>query len=117
MDKKVPELKYFPELNALRGIAALMVLFFHYMLSTDSKSHPSLHLLYKVSVFGQTGVTLFFVLSGFLITRILLSTKHTKKYFAGFYTKRMLRIFPLYYLALVLFYFVIPVITGAPQYG
>jgi len=117
MDKQVPELKYFPELNALRGIAALMVLFFHYMLSTDPKLHPSLHLLYKVSVFGQTGVTLFFVLSGFLITRILVSTRHIKKYFAGFYIKRMLRIFPLYYLALALYYFVMPLITGTPQYG
>jgi peptidoglycan/LPS O-acetylase OafA/YrhL len=110
-------LKYFPELNALRGIAALMVLFFHFMPNVDAHLHPVIHLLYKIAVFGQTGVTLFFVLSGFLITRILLYTKRSEQYFAGFYIKRALRIFPLYYLALAVFFVILPVITGTPEYG
>jgi len=71
-------------LDGLRGIAFLMVFFFH------------IHWLQ----FGWMGVQLFFVLSGFLITGILLDMKDTlstKPYFIKFYGRRILRIFPLYY--------------------
>ena len=73
-------------IDELRAIAAFMVVFFH--LET-----PGFNL-------GWAGVQLFFVLSGFLITRILLASKdaHQSGYFSTFYTNRALRIFPLYYL-------------------
>ncbi len=53
---------------------------------------------------------LFFVLSGFLITQILLSAKGTEDFFSRYYTRRVLRIFPLYYLALVIYFFGLPLL-------
>jgi peptidoglycan/LPS O-acetylase OafA/YrhL len=76
-------------LDGLRAIAFLLVFFFH------------AHFGY----FGWVGVQLFFVLSGFLITGILLDMKRslpTAGYFIKFYGRRFLRIFPLYYLYLFL---------------
>lgn len=75
-------------LDGLRGIAFLMVYFFH------------IHW----NQWGWPGVQLFFVLSGFLITGILLDMKESlpaKPYFIKFYGRRILRIFPLYYFYLI----------------
>lgn len=94
---------YLKELDGIRGIAALMVMFFHLF---NSGYYPNF--LMKVSSFGQTGVTLFFVLSGFLITRILFKTVDSSNYFKIFYIRRALRIFPLYFLFLGLFYLLTP---------
>src|ERR1700755_1520169 len=99
-------LKYYKGLDGVRGLAALMIMFYHF--TPDSSNTGSfLHFLKKISVIGQSGVTLFFVLSGFLITRILLASKPNKDYFKKFYTKRALRIFPLYYLFLIICFFII----------
>jgi peptidoglycan/LPS O-acetylase OafA/YrhL len=93
-----------PELDSVRGIAILMVLFFHGMA-------PPLHvelpypgrLLFSVSQYGWTGVNLFFVLSGFLITGILIDSRNRPDYFRRFYFRRALRILPaLYGLLIVL---------------
>lgn len=110
------KVSYIKELDGVRGIAALMVMFFHFFQGL-STVNPFLLTVKKFAFFGQTGVSLFFVLSGFLITRILLSTKENSYYFSHFYLRRSLRIFPLYYLFLVIFYFLIPLIKSAPIQG
>lgn len=98
------KLKYFKELDGVRGLAALMVMYFHFFSGVHSSDFVTSFLV-KTAVFGQTGVILFFVLSGFLITRILLAAKSSASYFSHFYIKRSLRIFPLYYLALCIYIF------------
>jgi peptidoglycan/LPS O-acetylase OafA/YrhL len=91
--------KKIPQLDAIRGIAILVVVV-HNLHGLD---FPPLSL---VTNYGWMGVDLFFVLSGFLITGILLDTKPSEHYFRNFYARRGLRIWPLYY-ALLLFMFVI----------
>jgi len=100
-------------LDGVRGLAALMIMFFHFMPAQyDKVNHPILYFLKKISIFGQCGVPLFFVLSGFLITRILLNSRLYNNYFKIFYLKRALRIFPLYYLYLILTFYILPLIFG-----
>lgn len=104
------KISYYRELDGVRAIAALMVMFFHFFESITG-SGTLLTLVKKISVFGQTGVSLFFVLSGFLITRILFVTKGSPNYFSSFYLRRLLRIFPLYYLFLFLFFVILPLVN------
>jgi peptidoglycan/LPS O-acetylase OafA/YrhL len=78
-----------PQLDAIRGIAVLFVL----LHNTDI--YPSLHLGW-ISANGWMGVDLFFVLSGLLITGILLDAKQSEGYFTNFYARGCLRIWPLY---------------------
>lgn len=93
-----------PELDSLRGIACLMVLFFHGFANRYIPEH--LNGVERIFVgmcrYGFTGVNLFFVLSGFLITGILLETRHKTDYYRRFYIRRALRILPLYYGILLL---------------
>lgn len=96
-----------PELDGLRGIAILMVLFFHnttYMAQLENwQVHGLLFWLVDFSQVGWAGVDLFFVLSGYLITGILLDTTGRPHYYRNFIVRRALRIFPLYYACLVLY--------------
>jgi len=98
--------KHMPELDGIRGLAILGVLGSHIaglsgIMNAISPSLPE-KLLSHLMVPMWGGVDLFFVLSGFLITGILLRTKASKNYFSSFYARRVLRIFPIYYLVLTL---------------
>ncbi len=86
-------------LDGVRGIAVLLVILFH--ASEYAQGHGLLDKLVIAPLrIGWSGVDLFFVLSGFLITGILLDTRQSPNYFRSFYARRALRIFPLYYLVL-----------------
>ncbi|MBZ5661985.1 MAG: acyltransferase [Acidobacteriia bacterium] len=98
---------HIPELDGIRGIAVLMVLVYHgYFFSFE----PSENWAARLASFGISGVDLFFVLSGFLITGILLDAKGRPGYFRNFYARRALRIWPLYYLLLVLSFGLAPLL-------
>ena len=82
-----------PGLDALRGLAILMVLV-HHAVQVVPLPWPRLQ---AAATCGWAGVDLFFALSGFLITGILLDARDDRQYFRNFYMRRVLRIFPLYY--------------------
>ncbi|MEO0527733.1 MAG: acyltransferase [Bacteroidota bacterium] len=90
-------------LDGLRGYAALMVILSHMPQITSSEVCGTFYFLISYFNLGYLGVDLFFVLSGFLITRILVAEKKKKQFsFKVFYLKRAIRIFPIYYLTLIL---------------
>ena len=89
-----------PQLDAVRGLAILVV-----MVHNSSIKYPYFH-LQQLFRNGWMGVDLFFVLSGFLITGILVDTKQSERYFKNFYVRRCLRIWPLYY-SIIFFMFVV----------
>jgi peptidoglycan/LPS O-acetylase OafA/YrhL len=97
---------FIPSLDGLRGIAIVLVMLHHltYYRPTSGIDAAIADLVF----FFWTGVDLFFVLSGFLITGILLDTRDSRRYFSSFYARRILRIFPLYYLVLFLAFVVLP---------
>ena len=99
--------KHYPAIDGLRGFAVLLVMWFHssYFVVVAAKQpmEGAAWVYYIFSVMGETGVDLFFVLSGFLITGILIDTSHQKHNFKNFYIRRILRIFPLYYGVLFVF--------------
>ena len=93
---------FIPAFDGLRGIAILAVLLYH--------SHTRLEgtFLEKWVIWGWTGVSLFFVLSGFLITGIILDARPGPGFYKHFFLRRSLRIWPAYWLLLFLFYFFFP---------
>ncbi len=107
---------HIPVLDGLRGIAVIGVMFFHFAMSPAAPSRLN-DLLIRVSRFGWIGVDLFFVLSGFLITGILIDAKSSPHYFRNFYARRTVRIFPLYYGVLALFYLIAPHTNLYPAAG
>jgi peptidoglycan/LPS O-acetylase OafA/YrhL len=86
-------------LDGLRGMGILMVVAFHYLPHWPSSGWVSTALLHARDM-TYAGVDLFFVLSGYLITGILLNAKGSPGYFRTFYLRRSLRIFPLYFAVL-----------------
>ena len=96
MNSSAPSRQYYPALDGLRGIAIIMVVIFHNFNFTN------------YFFFGWLGVDLFFVLSGLLITEILIKTSGKPGFLRNFYLRRILRIFPLYYLILIICIIILP---------
>jgi len=93
-----------PELDTLRGVAVLMVIFFHgfYFVTGAARFHGLIRWFVMATGAGWMGVNLFFVLSRFLISGILLGSRDNPGYYRGFYLRRALRILPAYYGLLLL---------------
>lgn len=107
---------FFENLDALRALAFGMVFIYHffgYMHYTPSTKAESLFVTHFIME-GHLGVNVFFVLSGFLITYLLLSEKETtgRIHVGFFYMRRILRIWPLYFAVLVIGFFIYPLLTG-----
>ncbi len=101
-----------PGLDGLRGLAILLVMLHSFdVIAAQGGLGHQLDLALDA---GWIGVQLFFVLSGFLITGILLDTRDRAGYFRGFFARRVLRIFPLYYAVLLVAFVVIPAVTSVP---
>jgi peptidoglycan/LPS O-acetylase OafA/YrhL len=96
-----PPRGFVPELDGLRGIAILAVMT-HRMWRDSS-----------ITALGWIGVDLFFVISGFLICGILLDTRDEPDALRNFYARRVLRIFPLFYLFVGSMLLTFPLLTGS----
>ena len=101
--------RHITSLDGLRGLAFLLVFARHYGLSSHLTS-PLFRSLERWAQGGWVGVDLFFALSGFLITGILLDTAGHPHYFKNFLARRALRIFPLYYGVALLLLLLTPVL-------
>lgn len=118
----VKQIIYFQNLNGLRFIAAFLVIIHHI---EQLKSIYNFENYWKkipfIDIIGKLGVILFFVLSGFLITYLLLKEEYSFKKISirKFYVRRILRIWPLYFLIIIFAFFVFPNIEifTLPGYG
>ena len=108
---------YMPVLNGYRGIAILLVFLFHSISDLAAESAESVDSFYRdIMKLSWCGVDAFFVLSGFLITGILLDTREKPNFFRNFYARRMIRIFPVYYVFLSIFLGVIHPLIRSYEY-
>jgi peptidoglycan/LPS O-acetylase OafA/YrhL len=110
-DERQPEAivlnQWLPPLDGIRALAILMVMLYHY--GDTIQPHGISNSVAKWLLdFGWSGVDLFFVLSGFLITGILLNSRDAENYFSAFYVRRILRIVPVYYFSLVIILWAAP---------
>ena len=96
-----------PALDGLRGLAIILVLAHNLQLMSAPMGWIARFSEYALNL-GWVGVQLFFVLSGFLITGILLDTQRVSNYYSSFFVRRSLRIFPLYFVMLVAVLWVFP---------
>ncbi|HLA07878.1 MAG TPA: acyltransferase [Anaerolineales bacterium] len=101
---------YFPNLNGLRFIAALLVIIHHIEQLKSIFGMPNDFSSSFVQIIGELGVVLFFVLSGFLITYLLLAEESRTNTIAvkNFYLRRILRIWPLYFLIIIAAFLILP---------
>src|SRR5215470_15487207 len=104
---------HLPGLDGVRGLAILLVLAVHFVGNATPVSFGE-RIAVKLGNYGVLGVDLFFVLSGFLITGLLLDSKGRPRYFRNFYARRTLRIFPLYYAVLAILFLVLPLVVALP---
>jgi len=94
------------ELDGVRGLAALLVVYVHLFLRWVPASPKPVFWLRTLSGMSWTGVDLFFILSGFLIGGILLRNREAENYFSVFYIRRAFRILPLYFALLAAFFLI-----------
>ncbi|MDB4939407.1 MAG: Peptidoglycan/LPS O-acetylase OafA/YrhL, contains acyltransferase and SGNH-hydrolase domain [Labilithrix sp.] len=104
---------HFPTLDGLRGIAIFLVVA-HMLGLLTTPSTAVGGIVSDFFTFGWVGVQLFFVLSGFLITGILLDTQRAPNYYAAFFARRGLRVFPLYYATLFVGLILVPAFVTPP---
>lgn len=102
-DSTNPTHRSIPSLDGLRAVSVGMVILSHYTAYSGLPTHGLLHLALSVAGQGALGVSTFFVISGFLITTLLLneSDHHGGINLRRFYLRRSLRIFPPYYVYLL----------------
>jgi peptidoglycan/LPS O-acetylase OafA/YrhL len=106
-----------PELDGLRGIAILLVLIWHFTgMLADPGQGAIQYLAWRFLIIGQSGVDLFFVLSGFLIVGILIDNRESPNYFKTFYVRRMLRILPPYLILVTGFWLCVVTLDGRLTY-
>jgi peptidoglycan/LPS O-acetylase OafA/YrhL len=99
-----------PSLDGLRGVAIILVMIHHF---TVIQPATAVEIWFgRVARLGMHGVDLFFVLSGFLITGILLDSKGEQRFLRNFYMRRTLRIFPLYYAVVAFSFLIVPTILA-----
>ena len=105
------KLSHIAELDGVRACAALAVVLHHVCFTsidpTKAWAFP-VRLLYLIGHQGKAGVEVFFVLSAFLITSILLEDREKPAYYRNFYWKRALRILPLYLVCLLVVFLFVP---------
>ncbi|WP_176441783.1 acyltransferase family protein [Granulicella rosea] len=94
-------LRHIAALDGVRGLAVMLVLVYHLFWSNVDSPSRFMHLVLQLRGSGWIGVDIFFVLSGFLITGILFDTLTDPHFFRNFYLRRILRIFPLFYLVVL----------------
>jgi peptidoglycan/LPS O-acetylase OafA/YrhL len=99
---------HMPGLDGLRGCALLLVLTAHFYFLTQGATQPADRFIFHFRESGWFALDVFFVMSGFLITGILLDSKSRPHFFRNFYVRRFLRIFPIYYAALVAIFIILP---------
>lgn len=111
-----PTRRHIAQLDGLRGLAIVFVMLFH-MTMVRPVGKAALFWA-RLCEHGGLGVDVFFVLSGFLITGILLDALGGPRYFRNFYARRVLRIFPLYYAVLAFSFLILPRIApwSVPRY-
>lgn len=100
-----PEKNYILGIDGLRAISIIAVLFFHCNLFYIDNHYSVFDKIFQTL---DIGVDIFFVISGFLITGILLRTVNGKNYYRNFMFRRILRIFPVYYLLLFFSFVILP---------
>jgi peptidoglycan/LPS O-acetylase OafA/YrhL len=103
-----------PALDGIRGLAIVSVLAHQLIIDREEPSRWLRRLL-AVPQAGWFGVQLFFVLSGFLITGILLETRRAENRWLSFFMRRTLRIFPPYYFLLSFLFWVLPAVVNLPS--
>jgi peptidoglycan/LPS O-acetylase OafA/YrhL len=101
---------HYAQLDGLRGLAIVLVVFYHFSLPHRDFHGNQPGLVLQLAQAGWMGVDLFFVLSGFLITGILMETRTQAHYFRNFLGRRFLRIWPLYYLNLLVLLVLLPLV-------